>query len=104
MLLHHSQITKIIEALDITEGRTIFVAEEDVVFNVEKIGEVAVEVGVPVIWQITVGHMEFVPNQALNSGPRKNSTIRTQCGATIFQGENATAPARLGRYLRVSLM
>ena len=37
------------EAMDIAEDRTIFAAEEDVVINVKKIGDVAVAAGVPLI-------------------------------------------------------
>ena len=49
MLLHHSRLTKSMEAMDITEDRTFFAAKEDVVINVKEIGEVDVAAGVPVI-------------------------------------------------------
>ena len=68
MLLHHSIPTKIIEAVYITADRTIFLAKEDAVLNAKEIGELAVMVGYPVIWHITVGLMECVPIQAMNLG------------------------------------
>ena len=49
MMLHHSRPTNIMEAVDITEDRTIFASKEGVGINVKKIGEVAVAAGVPVI-------------------------------------------------------
>ena len=49
MLLCHSRHTKIIESMDITEEITIIEAEEDVVLNVDEIGEVVVVNRVTVI-------------------------------------------------------
>ena len=69
MMLQNSQHTKMMEAVDITEDRNVFAAEEDAVLNVEEIGEVAVAAEVPVISNITVGLMECVNNQALTTGP-----------------------------------
>ena len=60
MLLHHSQLNKIMQAVDIMDGRINFLAKEDVVLNIEEIGKVSVTAGVPVIWHITVGIMKYV--------------------------------------------
>ena len=49
MLLHHIKLTKIMEDVDIMEGRKIIEAEEDVEPNVEEIGDVAMVARVPVI-------------------------------------------------------
>ena len=49
MLLHHSQLNKIMQAVDIMDGRINFLAKEDVVLNIEEIGKVSVTAGVPVI-------------------------------------------------------
>ena len=48
-MLHHRRTTNSMEDVDITEDRTIFVDEEDMVLNVKGIGEVALAVGVTVI-------------------------------------------------------
>ena len=57
MLLHYIRSTKSMKAVDITEIINLFAAEEDIVLNVEEIGEVDLESGVPVIWKINVGLM-----------------------------------------------
>ena len=49
MILKHSLLTKITEAVDTTAYRTIIASGEDVVLNVEEIVEVAVLAGVTVI-------------------------------------------------------
>ena len=45
------------EAVDITDGRTIFAARKDMVLNVEEMIEMTVADGFPVLWHITVGLM-----------------------------------------------
>ena len=47
---------------------TIFANDEEAVLNAEDIGEVAVGVGDPVIWHISIGLKEYVPIQALTAG------------------------------------
>ena len=49
MLKQHSRPTNNMEAMDITDDRTIFTAEEYVVLTVGEIGEVAVAARVTVI-------------------------------------------------------
>ena len=95
-LLHHSQPTNIMEAVDITEDRNNLEAREDVVLKVEEIGEVAMVDGVTVIWHITVGLMECVPTQELTSETCHKATIITHFGATRCQGANTTVPYRSG--------
>ena len=69
MLLHHSRLTKVVEVVDITEDIKIIEAKEDVALDVEEIREVAMVARVTVIYQITVGHIEFLPTQSLTVGP-----------------------------------
>ena len=49
------------------------------------VGAEDVVIEATLILQITVGHMECVPIQEKNAGPRKKNTRKTRCGATIFQ-------------------